>query len=470
MKNRKVARLIALLTPREKRNLLPWLQLELPPKQDKARLLVEHILNKDPIEDIWHSFFPKKKSPQDIFADPGFRRIETELTRYIERYLAWLSFRKDQNSMDLYLIKSLNQRNAKRLFIIQWNKIRKKIESRHDRGSTYYYLLYELEKLFYFFQIKHVDLKIDRPRKDYFQYFDSWWIHEKLRLNLVNTNDRLRGKSNSQLRLVEEAFQLLDSDEDFQDMPVLKIYWLTYRMLSYEEESYELVNELWLHSDWLGHNEFKDIYMAILNFYTRSFFQEKATYYQSQLDFLYDWGLDKKLLIRDGVFSWATYRNIVVIWLGMGLAEKARSFIEEYYMSLPLAEREETYAYCQALYFFDQKDYSKSIRLLNQRYHQASIEVSARILRIKARYERGERIEIESELNALQTFLSRHKELSAMIQQKLKDDIIILRKLIEVVNKKQKEDLVEEIKKVPSLTNRNWYLEKLGKADSNKKL
>lgn len=467
MNNRKVARLLSLLTPREKRNLLPWLEIELPPRQTRLRQLAEYLLQKDSPEQIWRALFPKEKPPEDIFAAPAFRRLETELTRYIERYLSWLSFRKDQNNVDLYLIKALNQRNAKRLFIIQWNKIRRKLESRQDRGSTYYYLLYELEKLFYFFQIKHVDLKIDRKRENYFYFFDAWWIHEKLRLNLVNTNDRLRGKSQISLRLIDEALELVERDPAFQDMPVLKIYWLTYRMLAFEEESYELINELWLHSDWLGHDEFKDIFMAVLNFYTRAYFQQKLTYYQSQLVFLYEWGLNKKLFVRDGVFPWVAYRNIAVIWLEMGLKEKVDAFIEEYRMALPMTEREETYAYCRALYFFEERQYSKAIRLLNQRYHQPSIEVSARILRIKARYERGERIEIESELMALQTFVNRNKAFSPMTQKNLGDDISVLRSLIQVVAEDEKQALIDAIKKMPSLTNRRWYLQKLGKADSN---
>ncbi|MEL6845665.1 MAG: hypothetical protein AAFP02_20870, partial [Bacteroidota bacterium] len=309
--------------------------------------------------------------------------------------------------------------------------------------------------------------KIERERENYFYFFDAWWIHEKLRLNLVNTNDRLRGKSQISLRLIDEALNLVESDPAFQDMPVLKIYWLTYRMLAFEEESYELINELWLHSDWLGHDEFKDIFMAVLNFYTRAYFQQKLTYYQSQLVFLYEWGLNKKLFVRDGVFPWVAYRNIVVIWLEMGLKEKVDAFIEEYQMALPLTEREETYAYCRALYFFEERQYSKAIRLLNQRYHQPSIEVSARILRIKARYERSERIEIESELMALQTFVNRNKTFSSMTQKNLGDDISVLRSLIQIVEEGEKQALIEEIKKMPSLTNRRWYLQKLGKADSN---
>lgn len=459
IQSRKVGKLLSTLNGREIKKLDKWLELEISERQIEVLHLYQSIREEVSVDKMWKRLFPDRSLPEAPFQDVQLRRLENHLTTRIEQFLAIQAFLLDDNQRDLYLVKALNQRTPQEIFPKEFRKIWKRAEKQSLRDASYYRLLYDLEKENQFFQLKHRKGKLPPSREFYNDMLDAWWLHEKLRMEILNLNDNRTDDSEAHDRLLQSAFTLIESKPLFAQMPVIGIYLRLYKLLAYGEENSELMEWFWNYSQYLEPSERKDVFTLMLNYYLKQAYESGQRFYRKQVFHLYDYGLQQGLLFRDGFLLWRAYRGIFNLKIEFESPENTLAFIEEYKSRVPRVDREEVYQFCIGEFHFKQGNFRKAIRTFNQRFRHLSNEVSARLLLIRSRYELGERVELENNLRAFRYYMER-KQVNALVKANVQNSLHFLEQLIRVYQLDELKQLKIEIDGAEPLNDRDWFLEK----------
>ncbi|MEO0640310.1 MAG: hypothetical protein AAFY70_11330, partial [Bacteroidota bacterium] len=189
LEKRKLWKLMRLFDVKEQVKVGLWLKGELGKNQESTYQLFELMCNKKvTIEQIWASLYPKKAFPEKPFYDSGFRRLEHSLSSLLEVYLAFQAFRRDEEGVDLYLLRELNNRDAKELFASKYKKAKRKLEDQPIRDETYHLKLYRL----YVEQVQYT-LKFDiknykRAFVEMIRQFRTAHLYEQMRRSLTLKN------------------------------------------------------------------------------------------------------------------------------------------------------------------------------------------------------------------------------------------------------------------------------------------
>ena len=461
IETRKVFKLLSTLHSRERKKLDRWLAYEISEKQVEVLYLYELIKARACPRKIWERLFPDRTMPDDPFQDNQFRRLENHLTTRIEKFLAIQAFLLDDSQRDLYLIKALNQRTPQDIFPTEFRKIWKRAEKQPVRDASYYRLLFELEKENQFFQLKHRRGKKAPSREFYHNMLEAWWLHEKLRMEILNLNDQTVNQSPGHIHLLESVFELIEENPLFAEMPVIGIYLRLYKLLAFGDENRELLEHLWLYSDYMEPSERKDVFTLILNYYVRKSFESKEVFYREQLYLLYDWGLGKGLLFRDGFLLWRAYRGIFDLKLEFEDFDSTLHFLEEYKNHVPKLDREEVYSFCMGRLHFKRKEFRQALRYFLPRFRHLSNEISARLWLIRTRYELGNRVELENDLRAFRMYMDRKTTVDAMVKANVQNSLHFIDQLIRLYRPEELEKLRNQIQAADTLSNQEWFLEKV---------
>ncbi|MEL6732558.1 MAG: hypothetical protein AAFP83_15615, partial [Bacteroidota bacterium] len=111
LEKRKLWKLMRLFDKREQSKVSYWLKGELRGHHGATYQLFELMCDPEvSIEQIWASLYPHKALPERPFYDSGFRRLEHSLSGLLETWLAIDAFRKDEDEVELHLLKAFNYR------------------------------------------------------------------------------------------------------------------------------------------------------------------------------------------------------------------------------------------------------------------------------------------------------------------------------------------------------------------------
>ncbi|MFK7926473.1 MAG: hypothetical protein AB8H47_31280 [Bacteroidia bacterium] len=455
MKKRKVFKLINSLQPKEKRKLDRWLEYELSDKQQAVHDLYRLLIKDAKLNVVWEALFPDRKMPAQALQDQQLRRLENHLTERISTFIAIEQFRKDESIRDLYLIKALNERPQLDAFVSEFNKVKRRLESKAVKNSEYYQALYLLEKEYQYFRVKSQPKNYRIP-EEYDELLDIWWMHEKMRLANVYLPVGQPNYFPQEGSSLAFAMQLIDNEERYQNMPMLQIYLQQFRLHTQDAENHDIPEWLWTYGSWMQPKEKRDMLVNLTNYYVHKTNQTGEMYYRQQAYLLMRWGIDSKITLLDGYLPWNTYHILCTLIFQFEELEASRILIEQYKTLLPEADQEPIYAFQLAGYYFRKQQYRRTIQTLNQRYKYPSIEKSARTFILLARYEIGERIELENEIRALKVWINRQEGLtptikfSSILFLKLFEALIIAYQVIDF------NELLQKVEEAKNISNRDW--------------
>ncbi len=457
MKNRKVFKLINSLQPKEKRKLDRWLDYELGDKQKAVHQLYKLLLKNAKVELVWQELFPDRTMPEQPLQDLQLRRLENHLTERIGTFMAIEKFRKDESIRDLYLIKALNERPQEEVFVPEFNKIKKRLESTKVKNGDYYQVRYLLEIEFQYYRVKHNN-KNYKLAPEYDKLLDTWWLHEKMRLANITLSQAAKTEIAPTLAF---ALDHIEKMEDYMEMPMLQIYWHQYKLHAENLETHIIPEWLWNYGSWLNPKEKRDMLVNLTNFYTKAFNEKREPYYREQLYLLLKWGIDQEIPFLDGYLPWASYNLLCTLTFLIEPLEKSREIIETYKEKLSPKDQEEVYYYQLGNYYYRKKEYRNAIRILNQRFSRPKLERVSRLLLLMCRYEYGERVEIENEIRAVIVWLDRQTVFSETIKQGNLNFLRIFNRLIQDQSPKSQKNLQKSLAQESNISNRSWLEAKI---------
>ncbi|MEO0582068.1 MAG: hypothetical protein AAF135_07600, partial [Bacteroidota bacterium] len=387
------------------------------------------------------------------------------LSGLLETWLAIDAFRKDEDEVELYILKAFNNRWAKDLFKSKYKKAKRKLEAQPQRDNTYHRKLHQLLRL----QLSHAAVfgilgEYGLALVDVLKQLEKVVTHEQMQHIMLARNYLLSHNKYLHKDLIKSHLYViqnkLNRDEIDKD-PVLRVYNRLIRFLDGEEVEGKVEEEIREGFSLFHWGQQTDIYIAFLNYHIRNIRGVNHVDYHKKIVEILEWGMEVKIF-GSGINTTETiYRHLIIGCIHSHQVELGEYYLEVLKDDLLLENREEIYRYCKGRLYMAQGKYTHAVRCLNKKFTHLRIEYRARKHMIEIRYEQGERIELENEIRTLIQCIERQDLLAEVLKRNLKENLQLLDRLIRSFKRSELQKLRQEVREKDLLSDRTWLLEKI---------
>jgi hypothetical protein len=248
----------------------------------------------------------------------------------------------------------------------------------------------------------------------------------------------------------------------FSDSPAVQLFFHTYRTLEGSEAHFAtlrgLMDEQWGNFD---ANEMRGIYLLAINFCIKKMNAGASQYIREAFD-LYRTALERGLLNENGYLTSPTFKNIIRVATALGETTWAEEFLTRHKSLLHPRERENTWRYNRAFFFFQQAEYAQVLPLLQTvELNDRLNNFDARRMLLRSYYELGELQALDSLLDSFATYIRRQKDLGYHRENYL-NLVRFVKKLLNTnrLDKKAMTALRAEITETQLVAEKKWLLDK----------
>lgn len=407
--------------------------------------------------------FPHIFPEGGAYDDSQMRYAMSFLLDAIRQYLAYREMNSDEVFTQIHLIRALRKKSLDSLFEKEWAgalALQEKQPYRNVRYHYHNYLLYQE----HYDQLSLQQRSGDLHLQEMSNHLSTFYIADILRQSCIMLTHQNMSQQRYHLALLSEILPVLERGE-FMDIPLVAIYYHAYRALNnpaedqYFQTLKQLIETHWKH---FPESEIRDIYMLALNYCIRKINGGESRYMREAFD-LYRSGLENRVLFENGILTKYTYKNAMTAGLWLQEFDWVRRFLDEYKEYLHPRERENTYRYNLANYYFRKPDYDQAMKLLQQvEFRDVLYNLDARRMLLRIYYELEEYDPLMSLLDSFSTYIRRQREVGYH-----KDNYLNLIRFVKKMlnsnlrDHKVRQQIREEIEQTHALAERSWLMEQL---------
>ncbi len=431
-------------------------------------LLTSHI-NENSQTDLDKVELWKEIYGNDNFDDVLFRKNCSDLLKLVEDFLAQQIYESNPIHQATYLIEAVAKKKLDKLYNSTMKTARRLSSQQPYKTANYYLTQYQVEKNYYDLMEQEHDRPAKRNVEDILVNLDQFFLAEKLRFACSVL---------SQISMVSHEYKMLFIDEivahlekyHYEKVPPVAVYYQIYLSLKDEENTshyFKLMEILETLGDVFPRNESEFIYQAALNYCVKKVNKGSSQFLEEYFN-VFVILLAKELLITDGELSPWHYRNIVGIALRLGKFEWTENFIKDYKKYLPDSMRENAVSFNTAMLYFYQKKYNEVISLLQTvEYDDFSYNLNSKSMLLQTYYDMDEIEPLYSIMDSFRTYLNRHKNFSMAKRTPYLNLIKFTKKLSKITygDKKEIQNLKEEIEKTKDISSIVWLREKIAELE-----
>ncbi len=381
-------------------------------KNDDTRrflaILYNDIERKLTKEQVFHSLFPGKPYDASKITDQVYY-----LTRLAEQFLSLQKFTSDPIQQNINLLAETLERGIEKMALSTSNLIEEQLQKITFRDREYYYKEFlfqtELDK----FYVGKEKIKQDESLQKKTDSLDLFYISAKLRdcCEMLNRNQIMQ--SAYQIPMLGYIEKYVEENlSDFKKYPAIGIYYHILLMLESpdaEEHFFELKGLLASHHALFPENELRDMYNYARNYCIRKINAGNNAFYRPLFEISKSL-VESGLILTDAIITQRDYKNIVSMSLRLGEFDWTLHFINEYKSKLSTEHRQNAYVYNLANYYFETKEYSKSVKLLRDvEFTDVYYNLDAKTMLLKIYYERDEDEAFLALAAAFKNYLTRNK-------------------------------------------------------------
>ncbi|MCK6693336.1 MAG: hypothetical protein L6Q97_14720, partial [Thermoanaerobaculia bacterium] len=219
--------------------------------------------------------------------------------------------------------------------------------------------------------------------------------------------------------------------------------------------------------------EIRDFLLFSINFCIILSNQGKERYTSEALN-LYRQGLEKGYLLKEGYLSHHTFINIVALGCTLKEFDWVKGFIKEYDNKVDpkpnLDRRDSVVLFCKARLQRDLGNYREAMQMLAQfQTDDPYYFLLAKVSLSRIYYELDEFDALESLLGTMRAYLKRNP-LEERKKEHFQRQINLMYDLIKLVpaDRHARARILTEIKKLPLVSDQNWFLKQIGTESSNR--
>ena len=466
MEKSRLIKILRTFSKKEFRELKKWLHSPAHNQRDDVQCLFEYITQNGTLlkpEKLEKSCVFAHLFPKEPFDDARMRQVMHFMLKAVEEFLAYQEWKKDESNANLTLSKVYRQRQLQKSFQKTINSTRHYLEKQPFRNKDYHQYEYQLQYEEYTYRSglrRTVPLNLQQVSDS----LDLSYLTEKLRQTCLMVSHQTVFKTEYNIGLLDEVLRYVE-DNDLLEVPALAMYYHSYKsMVDREDESHfqNVKQSLFEHGDLFPDSETRDIYLLAMN-YCIGRINAGVEPYRREAFELYKYGLDRGILLQNGLLSRFTFLNVAASGALLKEFEWTEQFIHEYEPYLEEKHRESALHYSLGKLHFEKREYGEAMRQLTQvEFEDIHINLYAKTMLLKMYYELDEFNALDSLLESMRMYLRRKKVLGYH-KSNYKNIINFTKKLINVnpYNKEQKEELKTTISEANPLTERKWLLARI---------
>lgn len=386
---------------------------------------------------------------QASYDDYKFRRLLSDLTKIIERFLIHLEIEDDSRESNRLLLRALSRRNVYNHFEKGTLQALQAVEAGPYQDMEYYQSLIGLHYGLYFHPLTNRHSKNDDHLAALINSIDSNYVLAKLRVGseLKNREKMLNTHYENKL----EATILGEFGETLQgDNPVYQMYKLVYRLFEAPKEMEAFAQLKTLFTSQIQALRQVDQFFILhhlINFAARQINAGKAPFYKEALD-LYKTGLKQALLLENNKMREATYSNIILLGCQAKEFSWVDEFISTYSAFLDPEIREDAKAHALGLWYFYQQDFPKSVdQLLHYKFSPA-YQPRVRIIIIRSLFEQFLKDHsifslLQAQCDAFEKYISRNDFLAKPRLEPHLNTIRLIRKLAHLLFENEEKEVIQ---------------------------
>lgn len=244
--------------------------------------------------------------------------------------------------------------------------------------------------------------------------------------------------------------------------PLLLLYREVYLLITARQEEYytRIIGLLDQHADAVDTAEMHLMVRYLYNYANMRVKNGDEDYWES-INALFKFSHHRKILPRQGAFSSTHFINIVAAACNAHDLDWARSFMDKYGPSVPLADWDDTRLLSQATIFFEQKEFQRVLNDLEQKdFKYLFNNIRSRALILRSLYECDNQDErIVHYCASFERYLRKHRE--DIAQQPVDATLNTVRMVKKLAERKLTRDqLKTAIEETKPLYFKTWLLEK----------
>lgn len=406
--------------------------------------------------------FNKKNNEKELSYQMSY------LFKLIEQFLAISKFENDERLKEVKLIESLYEKKLISSFNTELSKKLQYIENVEDKDAQHYLnaaLLYDL----------HSQSKLQRKHDDSLQkasdYNDCYFFLNKLKYSVSMLDRSSFLEVDYEIEFLDETTSYLRNSK-FGKEPIIAVYLNILdivREIDAPEKFKKLKAQIFSFSSLISFKEFKDIYIAGINYCARQIKKNEVAYLQEAFD-LYREGIRKGFLLDDNKeITYWTYINVTKLGVRLKEFDLTREFIFDNKEKIPKKFRNDAFNYNLSELNYHTKNYDEVQRLINNiKVNDSYIHAMSRITLCKIYFETYDVEPLLSLIASFSIFLKRDKKLAGNMKTFYKNFCDALFQLLKR-NPKKLPKVIEKIKTVESISDREWLLQAAEKIQTEKR-
>jgi len=440
-------------------------------REDVVQLFtyLEPAIKKLALSDLDRRKVFKAVYPKEAFTEKRLRHTTSVLLKLVKKYFIQLELENDTISSQQYFYKSLRERDLPVFFEKEWSTANVLLEKESRRDGAFYFQKYklDLEGLLHTMSQRRTGEMNFQNVADQLTIF---YISGILRLCTQIQSHRTLSKQVYDLKLLRQVLDFI-AEGGYEDIPVVSLYYHGYKSIECLEQEdlpnsethfQKLKSLIAEHWQLFPSLEMSGFYLLAINYCIRRMNAGERRFVREAFE-LFRSALANGVLLQKGIFSSFTYKNITR--LGMALSENdwVEQFLDDYKKHLHPRERENSWCYNLAYFYFQQQKYKSAMPLLLQvEFKDVLNNLDARRMLLKSYFELEEYNALESLLDSFAGYLRRQKGIGYHRENNLN--------LIRFVRKEGKRDkktllkLKTEMEQTKWLAEREWLMEKVGGA------
>jgi hypothetical protein len=404
---------------------------------------------------LWASLHTQK-----VYNDVHFRRMCSDLVALCLDFFAYLELEKSKSRLNNFSLPQLRQRKLAKQHESTSETVADILSKNTYRNADFYYENYRLAENINIQKQQSANRTADNNLLEITENLDIFYLAQ--RLNYTCNIISLQNVMKIQMEMVGLTQIIALAEQPiYSEIPLIRLYMATLRILLYPDDItyFEHLKAILLqYGNTVTVSEQRELYTFALNYCIRKINLGKADFYQEIFN-LYEYVLEKEILLKDGELPAWDYKNIVT--LGLRLREYAwiEHFIQYYTPLLPPDFRENALNYNLAKLNFAQKNYAKVIELLQVvTYQDVFYNLDSRALLVKTYYELDETMALEAAMESFRIYLVRDKMVSETTRQQFLNFLKCVRKIINKTDKAGLKKLQIAIADATELADKPWLL------------
>jgi len=426
----------------------------------KTKRLVE--LDKDA---MWKNAFETTS-----YNDTKLRKLNTDLLKLVEAFLAVEGFQKNPIHQANYLLKAIADRKIDKLYNSTISTVKRLSNQQLEKPASYYYYQYQIEKNIFNLTTQYekklksksdlANLNISKISEN----LDIFFLTEKIKYYNSLFSWKNIAKHEEKIQFIGDLVNNIEKI-DYRSFPILYGHYLIYltnREPNKRQYFMELKEVIFRNIENFPRDEMKIIFDSACNYCVREANKGNKEFFLDLFN-LYKYGITSEILLENEELDPALFRNICLIALRLKHFGWVENFISQHSQFINERFRKNAISFNLARLYWYQDKFKEVIgQLRDVEYDDIFYNLNSKVILLSTYYELDEFDALDFLVKSFKVFLRRKKNLP----DKIRTNYLNFTKYLEKLSKLEYNDqikydkLIVELNREKEIASKSWLLRK----------